>query len=771
MKLTIDNRTIEISSQLTVLEAAEQNGIFIPKMCAHPELIPYGGCRLCIIEIEGVKGYPTSCTTQAVEGMIVRTDTNTLQEMRKDLVQLILSEHPSACLLCGDIEGCSEFQQTIRKVGITTGCRWCPKDMDCELQRIVESFGINELTLPGLYRDLPVEKYDPFFDRDYNLCIYCGRCVRICNEYRRSSVLSLRQRGKHTTIGPAFDMNHTDADCEYCGACVSVCPTGAMSEKSRKWWGIPDAFKPSVCPLCSMNCEIQTLTLKNKIVGTIPRGIPHETAGELCVKGRFCLSELVNRTKRVLEPQYLYSEGYGIVSWDEASGKGGEILRSVEPGRSAIFISPDLSLEEYMAAKIFADKILKTNDITSSCLDTNLISYTSLASSSASVDEIRNAGVIVSLFLNGNYNYAPLTMAVKAAASNDIPYYQIGWVKDTTSRYATHRLVPDPGDELKILDQIIGCISSGKSKDPVIGDITSRLKDPAKGMIICGPGILSLSNCIPILEKIEKIIEGTRAKLFMPDPHGNLKGMLSVLPMKPVESVKQKIGKGDIDLLYFIGDIPYSERPQVKYLIYQNAFPAPEGLNPDLILSASLWGENGGTWPGANGSPLKVDAAAPPHDYALSHIEVLSRLSSASGVKGVKILPGTAKSKLKPQLPAVAASVNGKTKNPSPGNKLPYILVQERSPHRYQGVDLSRAVGGLSDLIKTGHAVINPSDAKTIGAENGDTLQISSCEGEKEYPVTIRKNIPKGVVYLTTLNGNSDFKTNPCYVNIRRAHV
>ncbi|MCD4768778.1 MAG: (2Fe-2S)-binding protein, partial [Bacteroidales bacterium] len=543
MKLIINNKTIEVNRELTVLEAAEENGIYIPKMCAHPELVPYGGCRLCIVEIEGRKGYPTSCTTIVEDGMIVRTDTNTLQEMRIDLVQLILSEHPSACLLCEDIVGCSQFQETIRKVGVTTGCRWCPKDKDCELQKVVESFNITELTLPGLYRDHPVEKYDPFFDRDYNLCIYCGRCVRICNEYRKSSVLSLRQRGKHTTIGPSFDTNHTDAGCEYCGACVSVCPTGAMSEKSRKWWGMPDTYSSSICPLCSINCEIQVLSLHDKIVGTIPPGKPHESAGELCVKGRFCLSEIVNRTERILEPQFHYPEGYGIVSWDEVITKGGEILQNLKPERSAVFISPDLPVEDYLAAKTFSEKVLKTDVITSSCFDTNMIAYTKLALNSVSLEKVRKADNILSLFLNGNYNFAPLTMAVKGAASSGIPYYQLGWIKDTTSRFATHSIVPEPGDEVRILDRIITCIESGKCDNEMIKELSDRLKENDNPVIIIGPWVLSLSNCTIILDRIRKIISITNSKLYMPDPHGNLRGLLSSVSLKPVESVLEKINK------------------------------------------------------------------------------------------------------------------------------------------------------------------------------------------------------------------------------------
>ena len=772
MKIKINNQEYHTDRAVTILDVAHHNGIYIPSLCAHPELIPYGGCRLCIVEVEGRTGYPTACTTLVEDGMIVRTETHILQEMRKDLIQMILSEHTSACLVCDEIEGCAGFQETIRKVGITTGCRWCPKDKDCELQKTVEYLGIHELTLPGLYRGIPVEKYDPFFDRDYNLCIYCGRCVRICTEFRKSSVLSLKQRGNLATIGPAYDDTHIDAGCEFCGACVSVCPTGALSEKSRKWWGVPEKYEPSVCPLCSLNCDLQVLTLKNKIVGTLPPGKPHESGGELCVKGRFCLSELVNRTDRIEEPQFLYPEGNGIVSWDFAVEKAKEIIQSVLPERSAVFVSPSLTLEEISAAKLFAEKVLKTGIMTSSCMDSNLPDYIDLANESVSLEEIKNAGVIVSFFLNGNYNYAPLTMAIKSAATEGVLYYQTGWLKDTTTRFASKRLMPEPGKEIDYFDQIISCLENGKNGIKEINELVNSLKSGNENMIIVSPEIMSLSNCQELLKKIRQVIRLTRSKLFMPNQYGNLYGLLSLVKLKSLEEINRKIVDGELDMLYFIGDAPYHKRPPVKYLVYQNAFPAPVGLNPDLVLPTTIWGEMGGSYLSLNGTIKKFNAVATPNRYELSHDVVLSKISIALNIQ--YSLPDYENI---PLLEFNRSDYGKNNINPVYNNSFSssagysYVLIQEKNQHLFCNLSLSEALTGFGELVKPGHVMINPADAKALGLKNGEIAQLTSADEEKKFKVIFRKNMTKGLLFLVTSDGITEFKNNPCPINIRRENV
>ncbi|OGU58085.1 MAG: hypothetical protein A2V66_11270 [Ignavibacteria bacterium RBG_13_36_8] len=499
VSLTINDQQLTVKKGYTIFQAAKENNIYVPSLCAHKDLTPFGGCRICIVEIKGKKKNPTACTTPVEDEMIVYTNSESIQKERREILQLILSEHPSGCLICNEIEDCEKFQGTIRKVGATTGCMWCPNDGDCELSKVVEYCGIDQLDFPALYRGFPLEKEEPFFDRDYNLCIYCSRCVRICHEQRKSSVLTLKQRGKYTTIGAAFDQSHIDGNCEFCGACVSVCPTGALSEKYRKWAGVPDKYTPSICPACSMQCDIQVLSKGDKIIGTLPPGEPHLSGGELCVKGRFTLSQLVNHPDRLKEPIFKYPEGDGIVSWDTAIEKAKESLSKYSGEKAAIYISPNLTTEEFAAIKIFANKVIKTSYITSSALNKNTISFLNLVKKSTTLNRIKKADCIVSIFLNGNYNYSPLTISIKSAAEKGIPYIQIGFQKDTTSRFARLKLTPTLCNENLFFKNIIKSLKSSKNVTKEIEKLIDILNNSSSPLLIIGPGILDLSQSEQII--------------------------------------------------------------------------------------------------------------------------------------------------------------------------------------------------------------------------------------------------------------------------------
>lgn len=269
--LTIDGKQVKVNEGVTVYEAAKEAGIYIPTLCYHPYLTPYGACRLCIVEIEKVRGFPTSCTMPASDGMVVQTNTTQLQELRRDILELILSEHPYVCLTCNRKQDCEPHRASWRKVGVTTGCQFCPKNGQCELQRVADYIGISEVTLPFEYKELPIHRGDPFFERDYNLCILCGRCVRVCQEVRGVGAIAFTYRGSQALPGTAFGHSLQDSGCQFCAACVDICPTGALIERRRKWEGLAERQVVTTCPYCGVGCQMELRLKQDRIIETVPK--------------------------------------------------------------------------------------------------------------------------------------------------------------------------------------------------------------------------------------------------------------------------------------------------------------------------------------------------------------------------------------------------------------------------------------------------------------------------------------------------------------------
>jgi NADH dehydrogenase/NADH:ubiquinone oxidoreductase subunit G len=167
--------------------------------------------------------------------MAVRTDTEALQNLRRNILALMMLEHPSACLVCGRRELCEQYRPDAEKAGRTTGCHTCNNKDVCEVRALSQELGFVELPVAPTYHERPVERSEPFMDRDLNLCILCGRCVRICKNHQGRAVIDFVGRGSQTHIGQAFGRSLLEAGCQFCGACVDVCPTGSLADRYAKW--------------------------------------------------------------------------------------------------------------------------------------------------------------------------------------------------------------------------------------------------------------------------------------------------------------------------------------------------------------------------------------------------------------------------------------------------------------------------------------------------------------------------------------------------------
>jgi len=254
--LTIDDTEVKVEKGATVLEAAQSVNIYIPAICCHPDLPSasemklddqiyrggelvknsgsnpkeFEGCQLCVVEIEGTEGFPTACDTPAREGTIVHTNTEQVQKLRRENLAKILAKHPHACLVCAEKEGCSREPCSLN---VPVDERCCIKFGNCELQKVAEYIGIREDVPRYIFRNLPVEDA-PLFVRDHNLCISCGRCVRVCRDLRGVEALGIVYDGEDYvvgTLGPSLK----ESECRFCGACIEVCPTGALMDKDLRW--------------------------------------------------------------------------------------------------------------------------------------------------------------------------------------------------------------------------------------------------------------------------------------------------------------------------------------------------------------------------------------------------------------------------------------------------------------------------------------------------------------------------------------------------------
>ena len=395
--LTIDDQNVKVRQGETVLDAAQKVGIRIPTLCEHEALDPYGACRLCIVEIAGIRGYPTSCTTPATEGMIVRTKTDDIIEMRREILKLMLSGHTSPCFVCADRELCEKYRPRPFKSGKATRCTFCSNRDSCELRILADEYKIEEFELPIIYKNLEIERNDPFMDRNYNLCVLCGRCARICEKIHLKGVIDFINRGKDAQIGTAFHRPHTKTNCQFCGACIDICPTGALSDRFAKWYGAPDKSEDSTCMLCSHGCSIR---LKLKDGKTIASGMTKlSREARICAVGCFVIPQLLDNPLRMVSHQVRIKDGLIKATYEEAVAQAAERLKTYSGVQFALITHPAATREEVYVLKKFAKYAMKSDNFAIAKAKGNKLSI-----EPASVAKAIEKGTVKGLYSIGNYS-------------------------------------------------------------------------------------------------------------------------------------------------------------------------------------------------------------------------------------------------------------------------------------------------------------------------------------------------------------------------------
>ncbi len=335
IKMVIDGNAIEANEQATVLEAARDAGIYIPNLCADPDLEPFGACRLCLVEVDGEDGLLTACTLPVAEGIVVRTDTDWINAIRRRIVQMLMSDHSSDCLLC-------------------------PKNQRCELQKVAAYLGVGEQPYRRLERASVIDSSNPFFVRDSSLCILCGKCVRVCAEVQGRRALEIQHEGRFSKIITAGgEKPIVESICESCGQCVAKCPTGAIVPKK---FDFPSKAVKSICPYCGVGCGIVLEVRGDKLVGARGDTDNRVNKGSLCVKGRFGL-DYVNHAQRLTTPLIRRNGKLEPATWEEALDLVAHKLTRYRGKQIGVLASAKCTNEENYLIQKFARVVLGTPHI------------------------------------------------------------------------------------------------------------------------------------------------------------------------------------------------------------------------------------------------------------------------------------------------------------------------------------------------------------------------------------------------------------------------
>ena len=297
VELTIDGNVVRVPEGTSIMRAAQESGVSVPKLCATDMVKSWGSCRLCLVEVAGRNGTPASCTTPVAPGMVVSTQTDRLKKIRKGVMELYISDHPLDCLTCA-------------------------ANGDCELQDMAGAVGLREVRY-GFAGDnhLVMEKDEsnPYFTFDSSKCIVCSRCVRACAEVQGTFALTIEGRGFESRVSPGMSEKFMDSECVSCGACVQACPTATLTEKSVIDIGQPEHSVVTTCAYCGVGCSFKAEMRGNELVRMVPYKDGQANRGHSCVKGRFAWGYATHRD-RITDPMIRGSihEPWRKVSWDEA---------------------------------------------------------------------------------------------------------------------------------------------------------------------------------------------------------------------------------------------------------------------------------------------------------------------------------------------------------------------------------------------------------------------------------------------------------------------
>lgn len=647
--LTINGRQVKGKEGDTVLEVCQANGIDVPTLCHLDGLSDVGACRMCVVEIEKERRPVPACTYPARDGLVVETNTERLERYRRQILELIFTEHNHFCMFC-EASG------------------------DCELQKLAYRYQMDNVRYPYTFPSLSVDSLSDYLVIDHNRCILCGRCIRACSEVAGSHTLDFSQRGWKTLVTADLEQPLGESSCFLCGACVQACPTGAIFSKLSLYKGKTDECQQvkTVCPACGVGCELNVLVKDNNLVRIEAPGLT-EPRGPLCRMGRFGLLEPT--PPRITSPLVRGKQGeLEECSLDRALEVIVDRLAGVKDGFAGMIStrvpSETLSLFNKFIGEVIGSDLIDTLDGESYRIITEGIRQFwdngKGLDIECPIEDILEADCIIVVGADpGKTNPIISTLVRRAVSQRKAKLIVVNSSRDVFPLWTDLWLKPRAGSEGALLNGLAkilvdkGLVVSGKAGARLtksfsqygIGEVVrttgiekERLELAAEmygqaehGVIIYGEGLLQTNDASAItailnLANMTGNQVGDGLRVISLKPRANSRGAWE---MGLAKGVKQNKPKG---LYLLLADERDSEEllnrlKGIDFLVVQASYQSPVTSMADVVLPSPIWAEREGKYVTMDGRVLELKRVLQPKDGLPQDQEVLKAISQKLGRK------------------------------------------------------------------------------------------------------------------------------------------
>ncbi|MBE0576649.1 MAG: NADH-quinone oxidoreductase subunit NuoG [Desulfuromonadales bacterium] len=800
VNLTIDGKQVTVSKTATIYEAAKEAGIHIPVLCYAKKLLPYGACRVCLVEVEQMKGrLIPSCTTPVSEGMVVTTTSDEINKVRKTVLEFLLVNH-------------------------VVDCPVCDKGGECDLQDLTYEFEVVTNRFEGEKFDLPTDEVNPLIERNMNRCVLCGKCVRVCDEIVGYGSYSFINRGFETKIATAYDRG---LNCEFCGQCLSMCPVGALLPRPFKFKARPWQLKEvdSVCGYCGNGCTV-TLGVLNKKVETIrfndKIGV---NDGNLCIRGRFGYS-YVNHEDRLTMPLVRKDGELVETDWDEALQVVADGLSKAQKGLGVGIISgARLTNEELFVLKKVA-RTLGTENLDHSggecykSVTEGLKETLGVAASTATFPQIEKADVVLAIRSDFYETHPVVGMVVnQAIRRNGAKLLVIADKRGKLDKLPGARtLLSKPGLELDVLNAMAKVlIDEGLAQTEGIeglAELKTALTDFDPAQVAERSGVdfellqtaarqLAGAKNVAILMAYGLPYQGFNKELataaanlallagipgragsglYLCGEKANSQGAidLGILPQGNglgAQLMLSAAAEGKLDALYVVAEDPLSSYPdrdkvaksleKVPFLVVQDLFLSPTAQQADVVLPAASFAEKDGTFTNAERRIQRVRQGIPTPGKARTDGAIFAAVAGKLGNSLSFTGPAAIFAEIGKEVPAYAEfdfneigpqgvvwggetlqPVSHKVVNAGAGKTVEADFKLVTGSALYHSGTVSTRAKGPIAVLPEPYVELSREDAKGLKVVDGDLVKVNGNGVELQLKVKVGNRLPKGVLFV-----------------------